>query len=65
VATLSGIAQFSNSALITFFINTLVLKNTFGSGGLIYNQTYVFLSNAIIPSVIELVDMGGLWKIYC
>jgi len=41
-----------------------VLKNTFGSGGLIYNQTYVFISNAVIPSIIELADVWGLYRRY-
>lgn len=45
-----------NSAIVTWIVFTVLLKNYYHEGGLIYNQTYVFLSNMIIPSVMVLSD---------
>lgn len=45
-------AQFINTAVITFAISTWVTNNIYGAGGLVYNQTYVFLSNAVIPAIV-------------
>ncbi|CAD8053519.1 unnamed protein product [Paramecium sonneborni] len=62
LASKSSMAQFVNTAVITFAISTWVTKNIYGTGGLVYNQTYVFLSNAFIPAIVSLIDAGTLSK---
>ncbi|CAK58393.1 unnamed protein product (macronuclear) [Paramecium tetraurelia] len=62
LASKSSMAQFINTAVITFAISTWVTKNIYGAGGLVYNQTYVFISNAFIPGIIQLIDAGTISK---
>ncbi|CAD8092456.1 unnamed protein product [Paramecium primaurelia] len=62
LASKSSLAQFVNTAVITFAISTWVTKNIYGTGGLVYNQTYVFISNAILPALIQLIDSSTIMK---
>ncbi|CAD8059583.1 unnamed protein product [Paramecium sonneborni] len=62
LASKSSMAQFINTAVITFAISTWVTKNIYGAGGLVYNQTYVFISNAFIPGIVQLLDAGTISK---
>lgn len=39
-------------------------KNTFGKDGLIYTQSYVLITNAIIPGLVEIVDFWGYFRKY-
>jgi hypothetical protein len=39
-----------------------VTKNIFGAGGLVNNITSIFISNAWIPIVTDIVDVGGTIK---
>jgi len=50
-----------NTALITFFVEVLFLRNIYGfSGGMIYNESLVFIFNAVVPSLAWIIDP---WKI--
>jgi len=52
---------FFNTALITFFVEVLFLRNVYGfSGGMIYNEFLVFIFNAVVPSLAWIIDP---WKI--
>ncbi|CAD8132867.1 unnamed protein product [Paramecium octaurelia] len=62
LASKSSLAQFINTAVITFAISTWVTKNIYGTGGLVYNQSYVFVLNAIIPAVVSFIDAGTVTK---
>ncbi|CAD8107052.1 unnamed protein product [Paramecium sonneborni] len=65
IATSAGIAQFVNSALVTWLVFTLLFdENYYKDGGLIYNQTYVFISNMIIPAVTAILDPAYWIKVY-
>ncbi|CAK88674.1 unnamed protein product (macronuclear) [Paramecium tetraurelia] len=65
IATSAGIAQFVNSALVTWLVFTLLFdENYYKDGGLIYNQTYVFISNMIIPAVTAILDPFYWLKVY-
>ncbi|CAD8118599.1 unnamed protein product [Paramecium sonneborni] len=62
LASKSSVAQFINTAVITFAISTWVTQNIYGTGGLVYNQTYVFISNAILPALIQFIDSSTIMK---
>ncbi|CAD8115595.1 unnamed protein product [Paramecium primaurelia] len=65
IATSAGIAQFVNSALVTWLVFTLLFdENYYKDGGLIYNQTYVFISNMIIPAITAILDPSYWLKVY-
>jgi hypothetical protein len=40
-------------------MSVFITKNIYDSGGLVYNITRVFISNAIIPIVMDFVDIAG------
>jgi len=48
---------FFNTAMITYFIE-IYLNNDFAgpSGGMIKNETFVFISNALLPPAIWFLD---------
>jgi hypothetical protein len=56
IAQKSSIAQFVNTAFMTFLITYFYIKNYYGTGGLIYNQTMVFLTNAFVPVIANAVN---------
>lgn len=52
---------FFNTALITFVVEVIWLKNVYAfAGGMIYNEFLVFIFNAVIPSLAWIIDP---WKI--
>ena len=68
VAKKLSIALFINTSLITFIIKIILpgreksYANLFGSGGLIYNQNYIFIMNIILPTILNLIFFEGWYK---
>ena len=52
LATKITICQFACSALLQFVTTCVFLKNYLGPGGLIYNQTLVFITSTLLPPII-------------
>lgn len=50
LATKLTTIQFLNTAVLQFLITYLFIKNYYGAGGLIYNQTLVFVTNTVVPA---------------
>ncbi|EAR82133.2 kinase domain protein (macronuclear) [Tetrahymena thermophila SB210] len=68
-----AIAQFINTAVITFSIKVMfdlfddrqkAEDNIYSASGLIYNQQFVFITNALISGASLLVDGGRIYKIF-
>lgn len=53
---------FVNSAIIAFLASTFYTRNIYGPGGLIYTETYFFISNAIIPPLVNLISPDRIVK---
>lgn len=53
---------FVNSAIIAFLASTFYTRNIYGPGGLIYTETYFFISNAIIPPIVNLISPDRIVK---
>lgn len=62
LATKLSLMLFINSAIIAFLATTIYSRNLYGPGGLIYTETYFFLTNAIIPPIVTLVDPNRVEK---
>jgi hypothetical protein len=56
LASKLSLMLFINSAIIAFLANTIYSRNLYGPGGLIYTETYFFITNAIIPPIVTLID---------
>ena len=64
-ATKLTLALFTNTALITFFVEVIFFKNYYGiGGGMIYSEYYVFVFNAFIPPLAWIIDPWSLIKNY-
>lgn len=53
-----------NAALISYIIDILIFKNVYGFGGFIFNETLIFVLNALLPPFIWFVDPWTLIKNY-
>ena len=53
-----------NAALISYIIDILIFKNVYGVGGFIFNETLIFVLNALLPPFIWFVDPWTLIKNY-
>jgi hypothetical protein len=62
VAVLLSFASFLTSSLITFVMTVTYFDNYYGNGGLINNQTIIFLSNIIVPPLMQLINIPHLIK---
>ncbi|CAK77359.1 unnamed protein product (macronuclear) [Paramecium tetraurelia] len=62
LASKLSLMLFVNSAIIAFLASTIYTRNLFGPGGLIYTETYFFMTNAIIPPIVTLVDPNRIVK---
>jgi len=62
LASKLSVTLFINSALIAYISGTYFTENFYGPGGLIYMETYFFLSNAVVPPMINLVDSNRVLK---
>ncbi|EGR32359.1 protein kinase domain protein [Ichthyophthirius multifiliis] len=57
------LALFTNTALITFFVEIIFFRNYYGiGGGMIYGEYLVFINNAIIPALAWIIDPWSIWK---
>ena len=54
---------FFNSAIITYIACSVYTRNIYGPGGLIYTQMYFFLTNAIIPPLLNIIDTNYIMKL--
>lgn len=59
-----SIVQFINTALITFAITFVVIKNYFGSGGLILTQFLVFILNFLVPTLKSIINPFYILKTF-
>lgn len=57
-----SIALFSNAALMSYIIDILILDNIIGYGGFIYNESLIFILNAILPPLVWLIDPWNIVK---
>jgi hypothetical protein len=55
LATKLSLMLFFNSAIIAFLVSTYYTENIYGAGGLIYTEVYFFVSNAIVPPIINFI----------
>jgi hypothetical protein len=53
---------FFNSALITFTIQVIRLRNFYGIGGIITAQSNFFLTNLILSPILDFFDVGFIIK---
>lgn len=53
-----------NAALISYIIDILIFQNLYGFGGFIFNETLIFILNAILPPFIWWADPWTLYKNY-
>lgn len=58
LASKLSLMLFFNSAIIAFLASTFYTHNIYGPGGLIYTETYFFISNAFLPPLVNLIDPG-------
>ena len=64
-ATKLTLALFTNTALITFFVEVIFFKNYYGiGGGMIFGEYLVFIWNAIIPALAWIIDPWSIVKNY-
>ena len=54
------VALFTNTALITYILDVLVMGNVITKGGFIQNETSVFLTNALFPPFLWIIDPDSL-----
>ncbi|CAD8158550.1 unnamed protein product [Paramecium pentaurelia] len=62
LASKLSLMLFVNSAIIAFLASTIYTRNLFGPGGLIYTETYFFITNAIIPPLVTFIDPNRITK---
>lgn len=53
-----------NAAIISYIIDILIFKNLYGFGGFIFNESMIFVLNALLPPLIWLIDPWTLLKNY-
>ncbi|EGR32765.1 hypothetical protein IMG5_070910 [Ichthyophthirius multifiliis] len=59
------LSLFTNTALITFFVEIIFFKNYYGiGGGMILGEYLVFINNAIIPGLAWIIDPWSIAKNY-
>jgi hypothetical protein len=63
LATKLAVAQFVNTALLQFLITQLIIRNYYGQGGLIYNQTFIFATDMGVTIIMSLVNIPWLVKV--
>ena len=64
-ATKLTLALFTNTALITFFVEIIFFKNYYGiGGGMIFSEYIVFILNAFIPSLTWIIDPWSIIQNY-
>lgn len=51
-----------NAALISYIIDIIILHNIIGYGGFIYNESNIFIQNALLPPLIWLIDPWMILK---
>lgn len=39
-----------------------ITKNFYDRGGLIYTVTYFFMNNAIVPAILNFLDVERIWR---
>lgn len=62
LASKLSLMLFLNSAIIAFLASTFYTRNLYGPGGLIYTETYFFMTNAIIPPLVTIIDPTRIIK---
>lgn len=63
LASKLSLMLFFNSAIVAFLASTFYTRNIYGPGGLIYTQMYFFISNAIIPPLVNLINPDRIVKL--
>jgi hypothetical protein len=51
-----------NAAILSYVIDILIFSNVYGFGGFLYNESIVFIFNAVIAPLIWLIDPWSLIK---
>eukprot|EP01017_Pseudomicrothorax_dubius_P049142 TRINITY_DN9094_c0_g1_i9.p1 TRINITY_DN9094_c0_g1~~TRINITY_DN9094_c0_g1_i9.p1 ORF type:complete len:714 (-),score=160.72 TRINITY_DN9094_c0_g1_i9:100-2241(-) len=64
LATKLGFAQFTNTALITFFFAKFVSRDYWGKKGMVIAITDLFISNAWLTPFLTFVDFGYFFRLY-
>lgn len=63
-ATKLSVALFINTAVISYVIDIVIVDNIIGEGGFIYNESKVFILNALFPPIVWLIDPYNLLKVH-
>jgi len=51
-----------NMAFIQFYLQTVIIKNYFGEGGMVFNMTYQFMSSSVIPLFFQIFNFWYFFK---
>ena len=51
-----SVALFLNAAMISYTVDIIILKNVYGEGGFLFNESIIFILNAFFPPLIWLLD---------
>lgn len=62
LASKLAIAQFVNTALLQFIICLTITKNFLGQGGLIYNTTFIFVTDLGVGLTLQLINPSWVIK---
>lgn len=57
-----SVALFMNAAVISYVIDIVIQNNIYDYGGFIYNESLIFMLNALFPPLVWLVDPWTIMK---